>query len=76
MNLALKPRSTRDVTGRQIPRNTDSEAQKKDYSGKFTCHAVKNTVICNEGQRVVYLGPTWRGAIHDKKMAEEELPDL
>lgn len=65
-----------DVTGRQIPRNTDSEAQKNDYSGKFSHHAVKNTIICDDHQRIVYLGPTWRGAIHDKRMADEELPDL
>lgn len=65
-----------DVTGRRIPRNHDREAQRGDYSGKFRYHAVKNTVICDTHQRIVYLGPTWRGAIHDKRMADEELPDL
>ncbi len=65
-----------DVTERRMPRNTDYEAQKKDYNGKFKHHAVKNAVMCSPSQRIVYLGPTWRGAMHDKRMADEELPTL
>ena len=63
-----------DATARRIPRNGDRDAQRADYSGKHRHHAAKNTVICDAGQRVVYLGPTWRGARHDKRMADEELP--
>jgi hypothetical protein len=65
-----------DVTVRQIPRSIDYEAQRVDYDGKAHGHVAKNTVVCDGGQEVHYLGPTWRGAMHDKKMADEELPDL
>lgn len=65
-----------DVTVRAVPRNHDARAQRHDYDGKSGQHVVKNSVICDAGQRICYLGPTWRGAIHDKRMADEELPDL
>lgn len=71
-----RPSLHMDVTERRIPRSHDYHAQREDYNGKHRHHAVKNTVVADGGQRVVYLGPTWRGAPHDKRMADEELPDL
>lgn len=65
-----------DVTERPIGRSTDYEAQRQDYSGKQKEHTVKNSVMCDEYQFVRFLGPTWRGAVHDKKMADEELPSF
>lgn len=65
-----------DATERPIGRNTDYEAQKHDYSGKQKQHTVKNSVMCDEYQFVHFLGYTWRGAIHDKAMAQEELPNF
>ena len=65
-----------DATTRSVPRSGDAAAQRYDYSGKAHAHVVKNTVVCAADQRIVYLGPTWRGAMHDKRMADEELPDL
>ena len=65
-----------DVTTRSVPRSGDAAAQRHDYCGKARTHVIKNTVACAADQRVAYLGPSWRGAIHDKRMADEELPDL
>ena len=65
-----------DATEREISRNVDYEAQRYDYSGKQGKHCVKNTVINDEFQFIHFLGYTHRGAIHDKKLLEEELPHL
>ncbi len=32
--------------------------------------------MCLPSQRIVYLGIAWRGVIHDKRMADKELPTL
>lgn len=61
-----------DASERPIGRNCDYDAQKKDYSGKKHQHTVKNNLICLSNQEVIYLGPTYRGAIHDKRMADLE----
>ena len=65
-----------DATERPTGRSTDYEAQKHDYSGKQKQHTAKNSVLCDEYQFIHFLGPTWRGAVHDKAMAEQELPSL
>jgi hypothetical protein len=65
-----------DATERPTGRSTDNEAQKHDYSGKQKQHTAKNSVLCDEYQFIHFLGFTWRGAIHDKAMAEQELPAL
>ena len=63
-----------DATHRPIGRQVDDKAQRKDYNGKHHTHAVKNTVVCDESRFIHFLGFTWRGAIHDKAMLDEELP--
>lgn len=65
-----------DVTARPIGRNLDNETQRHDFSGKHHGHRVKNTVVCDETQFIHFVGPTWSGAIHDKTMIMEELPNL
>lgn len=65
-----------DVTERSIERNRDASAQKHDYSGKQAGHRLKNSVACDESQYVHFAGFTRRGAVHDKAMADEELPCL
>lgn len=65
-----------DGTERPLSRNFDYEAQRSDFSGKQKDHTIKNTVVCDELQFIHFLGYTWRGAIHDKAMAEIELPDF
>jgi len=65
-----------DATEREMQRNTDQEAQKFDYSGKQGAHTLKNSVISDEFQFVHFAGFTHRGAIHDKTMITDEIPDL
>lgn len=62
-----------DATEHPTGRNTDYKAQKHDYSGKQKQHTAKNSVLCDEYQFIHFLGFTWRGAIPDKAMAEQEL---
>ena len=65
-----------DATERTMERNTDQEAQKHDYSGKKGAHTLKNSIICDEFQFIHFAGFTYRGAMHDKTMIEDEIPDL
>ena len=78
-SLLPKPATTTlnaDGTERSLSRNADYEAQRFDFSGKHKTHTIKNTVVCDEFQFIHFLGYTWRGAIHDKAMIEQELPDF
>jgi hypothetical protein len=65
-----------DATERPLSRSVDQETQKNDFSGKRKTHTIKNTIVCDEFQFIQFLGHTWRGAIHDKEMMVQELPDL
>lgn len=59
-----------DGTERPIRRPTDKQAWKEDYSGKKKGHRKKNLLLAG-GKKVVYLGPTSPGSVHDKKLADE-----
>ena len=59
-----------DGAERPIRRPKDKDQQKKDYSGKKKSHRKKNLLISSE-KRIVYLGPTSPGSVHDKKLADE-----
>ena len=59
-----------DGVERPVRRPKDKDDQKKDYSGKKKAHRKKNLLISSE-KRVVYLGPTSPGSVHDKKLADE-----
>lgn len=61
-----------DGTERLIPRSTDYETQKENYSGKKHAHCKKNNVITNAECKVEYLSDTYEGRVHDKKINEEE----
>ena len=62
-----------DGTERRCQRPKDQEKQKRFYSGKKKTHTVKNNLIVTLGQRrVEYLGHTWEGKKHDKKICDEE----
>ena len=63
-----------DATERIHHRKKDYEEQKKFYNGKKKAHTVKNTVISNTSQAVLFVGPTVLGAKHDYKMLQEEFP--
>ncbi len=62
-----------DGTERRRQRPKDQEEQKRFYSGKKKTHTVKNNLIVTLGKRrVEYLGDTWEGKKHDKKICDEE----
>ena len=62
-----------DGTERRRQRPKDQYKQKLFYSGKKKTHTVKNNVIVSMGQRKVeYLGCTWEGKKHDKKICDAE----
>ena len=62
-----------DGTERPIRRPKDSEARRKDYSGKKKRHAKKNIVITEKQTgKVVGLGPTEPGSKHDKACVDEQ----
>lgn len=60
-----------DGTDRDIQRNSDQAAQETEYSGKNHGHKVKNLQLCDDGQYVHYLSPTFPGSSHDKAIANE-----
>ena len=63
---------TLDGTERPIRRPKDKQGKKDDYSGKKKAHRKKNLLISSgHEKRVVYLGPTSPGRVHDKKLADE-----
>jgi len=48
-----------------------SYQQKEHYSGKKKTHTDKNLLLVNEHtSKVIYLGPTVAGKMHDKKAAD------
>ncbi len=61
-----------DGTERRRQRPTDATRQKAHYSGKKTTPTDQNILLVNEHtSKVVYLGPTVVGSMHDKKAADE-----
>jgi hypothetical protein len=61
-----------DGTERRRQRPQDPVRQKAHYSGKKKAHTDKNLVLVNEATgKVVYLGPTVPGKVHDKRAADE-----
>lgn len=72
--LALEgtPELAIDGTERRRQRPQDALQQKEHYSGKKKAHTDKNILLVNEHtSKVVYLGPTVVGKMHDKKAADE-----
>lgn len=61
-----------DGTERRRQRPQEVTDQKEHYSGKKKAHTDKNILLVNEHTgKVVYLGPTVVGKMHDKKAADE-----
>lgn len=62
-----------DGTERPTRRPKDPEKQKERYSGKKKRHSVKNIVLSRaDNGRVLYLGKTQPGSLHDKTCLEKE----
>ena len=60
-----------DGAERPIRRPKDKPRKKEDSSGKKKAHRKKNLLLSSHERRVVYLGPTSPGSVHDKKRADE-----
>lgn len=62
-----------DGTERPVRRPADKTRQKQDYSGKKKRHTKKNIVIIDKKTgKIIGLGKTQAGSMHDKKCADEE----
>ena len=59
-----------DGAERPIRRPRKKDEQKRNYSGKKQAHRKKNLLMASE-RRVVYLGPTSPGSVHDMKLADQ-----
>jgi hypothetical protein len=60
-----------DATEREIPRSVCAARQESEYSGKAGYHTLKNTLITTQNKYIIYLGDTYEGAAHDKRMLDE-----
>lgn len=60
-----------DVAERRIGRSIDYQVQKEHYSTKKSTHTLKNLLITNLSQEVLYLGETFEGRVHDKKLYDQ-----
>lgn len=54
-----------DGTERRVQRPKSGKTQKKRYSGKKKMHTRKNTVVCDEEGKIIFLSPTKGGKLHD-----------
>lgn len=62
-----------DGTERPVRRPKDPAAQERRYSGKKKRHTVKNIVLTHPvTQRILYLGETVDGTVHDKRATDQE----
>lgn len=60
-----------DVVERNVPRRSDHEAQEEEYSGKKKLHTIKNLAITDPKGRILYLGSSYEGSVHDKTIWDE-----
>lgn len=60
-----------DATERRIPRSAHYERQKHEYSGKKKTHTVKNNLIVDQHNQILFLSSTYPGSVHDKRLADE-----
>ena len=60
-----------DGTEREIPRPTNAEKQKENYSGKKKKHTIKNAIVSTMLGMILFVSPTYAGKVHDKRMADD-----
>ncbi len=60
-----------DATERAIPRSVNAERQRHEYSGKKGGHTLKNLLVSQEQNQILYLSATVAGSMHDKALADE-----
>jgi DDE superfamily endonuclease/Helix-turn-helix of DDE superfamily endonuclease len=62
-----------DATERRRQRPKTQEKQRRHYSGKKKTHSDKNVLVVNaRSERVLYLSRTYPGAVHEKKIVDQE----
>jgi hypothetical protein len=61
-----------DATERPRQRPKDNQVQQEHYSGKKKRHTVKNSVIANLCQQILFLGYTVVGSRHDYSLLKTE----
>ncbi len=61
-----------DATEREHFRPGNKKQQKAYYSGKKKRHTVKNTVISDQDKRLVFVGRTSPGSMHDYALFKKE----
>jgi hypothetical protein len=62
-----------DATERRRQRPKSPEKQALHYSGKKKTHTDKNVLVVNaSSRRVLYLGATHAGSVHEKRIVDEE----
>lgn len=71
LNKCLTTALLMDVAERKIGRSIDYQVQKEHYSRKKGTHTLKNLVMTTLTQEVLYLGETFEGRVHDKKMYDQ-----
>lgn len=59
-----------DGMERRIQRPKDAKQQKLNYSGKKKAHTVKNVLLADQIQKVLFLSDTVAGKTHDKRIAD------
>lgn len=65
-----------DGVERPIPRSTDWETQRENYSGKKKAHTQKNTIFSGSDCKIYYLSDTYEGKTHDKRINQESEVEL
>ena len=60
-----------DVTERQVGRRESHSGQREEYSGKKKGHRIKNLAVSDPKGRLLYLSPSFEGAMHDKKIWDQ-----
>lgn len=68
---ATEPVFCHDGMERRIQRPQNDKQQKLNYSGKKKGHMVKNVLLSNQSQRIIFLSDTTAGKTHDKKIADD-----
>jgi DDE superfamily endonuclease/Helix-turn-helix of DDE superfamily endonuclease len=62
-----------DATERRRQRPKNPEKQALHYSGKKKTHTDKNVLVVNaSSRRVLYLGTTHAGSVHEKRIVDQE----
>ena len=59
-----------DAVERPVPRQTDNDNQKDDYSGKAKNHTCKNELVVDTKRTIHFISPTVEGKVHDKALCD------